>query len=700
MLTTPPRRSLLRVVLFSGGRGSGALSSQLVANPQINLTIAINGYDDGASTGEVRRFLGDCLGPSDFRKNASRLARLLNTAPPALVDLLDLRLDDGMDDRTTAARLTAAVAGEHPFDPRLAKAVGLATTLSQAARSAVAVRLQRFAEELSTSSAPFNFADCSVGNLVFAGGFLLADRQFNPAVDDYVALLGLPPGIIENVTDGVNAYLVAIDADGRLLGSEEDIVDANRRNRIDDIYLLNRRLTLQDIDEFGRLPRADLVRALDQRSAGVRLNPRLSTAIDEADLIVYAPGTQHSSLFPSYLTPGLSAAVARNLTAVKLLITNIQADAEITGSSAVDIIDRAVFYLKEKGALASIATPCLITHYLVNDPQGVTNETPYVPLGTLESLEDPRLVRVANYEEGMTGRHDATKILGPFVESFLTRRNATKKVAVLLYDANTTNKVVQSILEMLRAGIRDLPLGLTLFHDGPAELDPHFVSELGFRVHRLAGTEAERDATLRQALEQQAFDYLMLFESSGMYNGEDAANLASHLTSGRLDAIWGSRRLSVRDIQASYRLRYRHRTLLGAVSYAGSHALSLLYLTLYGRYVSDTLSAARAVRVRDALNVPVPLTDKLANQHLLSLLLRRQAEMFEIPVQFFAISPDQVRRTSAWDGLRAIGAVLEGRVQKIDQKHAGADSNTPDLKVGPTRVGSPQPGPSRVGPGS
>jgi 2-phospho-L-lactate transferase/gluconeogenesis factor (CofD/UPF0052 family) len=693
-------------VLFSGGRGSGALSSQLVANPQIALTIAINGYDDGASTGEVRRFLGDCLGPSDFRKNASRLARLLGTAPPALVDLLDLRLDDGLDDRATAARLTAAVAGEQPFDPRLGKAVGLATTLSQAVRSAVAVRLQRFAQELSLSSAPFAFADCSVGNLVFAGGFLLADRQFNPAVDDYVALLGLPPGIIENVTDGVNAHLVAIDADGRLLGSEEDIVDANRRNRIDDIYLLNRRLTPQDVDAFGRLSRPDLARALEQRSAGVRLNPRLATAIGEADLIVYAPGTQHSSLFPSYLTPGLSAAVARNLTAVKLLITNIQADAEITGSSAVDIIDRAVFYLKEKGALASMATPCLITHYLVNDPQGTTNETPYVPLGTLESLEDPRLVRVANYEEGMTGRHDATKILGPFVESFLARWNVSKKVAVFLYDANTTNKVVQSILEMLRAGIRELPLELTIFHDGPADLDPAFVSELGFAVHRLAGTEIERDAALRQALNHQGFDYLMLFESSGMYNGEDAANLASHLTSGRLDAIWGSRRLSVRDIQASYRLRYRHRTLLGAVSYAGSHVLSLLYLSLYGRYVSDTLSAARAVRVRDALNVPVPLTDKLANQHLLSLLLRRRAEMFEIPVQFYAISPDQVRRTSPWDGLRAIGAVLEGRVQRMEgeagrQTHVSPTFGSGVFESATSQSGeSAQSGTTRIGPRS
>ena len=64
----------VRVVLFSGGRGSGALTRQLLSDPRVDLTIAINGYDDGASTGEVRRLLGDSLGPSDFRKNASRMA--------------------------------------------------------------------------------------------------------------------------------------------------------------------------------------------------------------------------------------------------------------------------------------------------------------------------------------------------------------------------------------------------------------------------------------------------------------------------------------------------------------------------------------------------------------------------------------------------------------------------------------------------
>ncbi|MCA1650259.1 MAG: hypothetical protein LC753_08220 [Acidobacteria bacterium] len=208
---------------------------------------------------------------------------------------------------------------------------------------------------------------------------------------------------------------------------------------------------------------------------------------------------------------------------------------------------------------------------------------------------------------------------------------------------------------------------------------------LGFPVTRLEGNEKQRDRQFRTALEQGRFDYVLLFESSGMYNGEDIANLASHLTLGRLDAVWGSRRLSVNDIHASYRLKYRHRSVLGAVSYVGSHLLSLLYLALYGRYVSDTLSAARVVRAADIRGVPCLLTDKLVNQHLLSLLLRRKAEMFEVPVQFFSISPAQVKRTSPLDGLRAIVAVLRGRVRTFAAAPALSSGQAADVSAESSR---------------
>jgi 2-phospho-L-lactate transferase/gluconeogenesis factor (CofD/UPF0052 family) len=624
-------------VLFSGGRGSGGLAKQLATDQRIRLTIAINGYDDGASTGEVRRLLGDSLGPSDFRKNASRLATELRTCPPALVTTLDARL---------------------PRDINHDRALSIIGTTS-ASVPLLSGRLDAFLSELSRSTCEFVFGDCSIGNLVFAGCFILADRNFNAAVDDYCGLLGIVPGLVDNVTDGTNAYLVALTADGSVLGSEEEIVDARRHNRVADIFLIDRALAADDRSRLSRASAREAAAFFAERRASVRLNPRLADAVAGANVIIYAPGTQHSSLFPSYLTPGLSAAISGNLRAIKLLITNIQADAEIAGSSAVDIIERALFYLKEKGT-RSIPTPCLITHYIVNDPGQAEASAPYVPLGQIETLEDPRLVRIANYEDGVTGRHDASKILAPFIRSFLDRRSV-QRVAVLLYDDGSLDKIAQTILEMVRGGISDLPVQVTVFYEGEA-LEPSFVSSLPIRVETLGmGSEAE----FRRRVGDGAFDYVILFESSGMYRGEDVAGLASLIGTGRLDAVWGSRRLSVRDIEESLRLRYHQQPLARAASYVGSHLLSLVCLLLYGRYISDTLSAARAIRAEEALAVDVPLTHKHANQHLLARLLRRKAEILEVPVHFFPLSPERVKRTSILEGLQAVAALVKGRLRSM-----------------------------------
>src|SRR5262249_16432295 len=187
-------RRRLSVVVFSGGRGSSVLSRELITHSGIDLTLAINGYDDGMSTGEVRRFLGDALGPSDFRKNASHLARTLGTCGDAEIDLLDRRLP------------APCPAHEAPARPPPVRGRG-------------GDPIARFERELTESGKAFDFADCAIGNIVFAGAFLLAARRFNAAVDDYCGLLGLPPGLIENVTDGTDAYLVALDSDNRLVAS-------------------------------------------------------------------------------------------------------------------------------------------------------------------------------------------------------------------------------------------------------------------------------------------------------------------------------------------------------------------------------------------------------------------------------------------------------------------------------------------------
>lgn len=60
-----------RVVLFCGGRGSATIIRALLRQTDVELTLLVNAYDDGLSTGALRDFIPGMLGPSDFRKNLS-----------------------------------------------------------------------------------------------------------------------------------------------------------------------------------------------------------------------------------------------------------------------------------------------------------------------------------------------------------------------------------------------------------------------------------------------------------------------------------------------------------------------------------------------------------------------------------------------------------------------------------------------------
>jgi hypothetical protein len=184
------------------------------------------------------------------------------------------------------------------------------------------------------------------------------------------------------------------------------------------------------------------------------------------------------------------------------------------------------------------------------------------------------------------------------------------------------------------------------------------------------------------------FDYVILMESSGMYRGEDAVAIAAPLASGRLDGVWGSRRMSLKDVEAAMRLRYRRNGLAAATSHFGSHALSLLYLVLYGRYVSDTLSGLRAVRATYLGQVNVDPAHKLANHQLLSALLADRAEILELPVGFFPLAPTRVKRTSVGDGLRAMLEIVARRVRSLAHRRtetaAGVKAGEKPLTVGKT----------------
>ena len=48
----------------------------------------------------------------------------------------------------------------------------------------------------------------------------------------------------------------------------------------------------------------------------------------------------------------------------------------------------------------------------------------------------------------------------------------------------------------------------------------------------------------------------------------------------------------------------------------------------------------------------------------LELACSRCLEMFEVPVHFYSVSPEQVKRTTVVDGIRSMATIIAGRVKR------------------------------------
>ncbi|MER6508932.1 2-phospho-L-lactate transferase CofD family protein [Nonomuraea sp. NPDC001636] len=311
------------VALFGGGRGGAGIARALLRIPGTSLSLLVNGYDNGLSTGALRRWLPGMLGPSDFRKN---LLLHLDPGDPRHT-LLERRLPPG----TTPADLDALIADVAAAGP------------AEAARE-----LRVVADRLAARPGGLDLADCALGNLVFAGAYLRLGADFNAAVRACARTFGSPVRLL-NVTGGENAFLVALKQDGRVLADEADIVAPQDGVAITGLFLLREPLSAADRAALAGRPAERVRELLARRSAAVTPNPEALRALAEADLIVYGPGTPHSSLLPSYLTPGLAEAVTGSRAAARVFVVNVGGDHDVQGLTATDLVDRTLAYLGDPG---------------------------------------------------------------------------------------------------------------------------------------------------------------------------------------------------------------------------------------------------------------------------------------------------------------------------------------------------------------
>ena len=398
---------MLNVVVFNGGRGAASIIPALLSKEGLNVTSVVNAYDDGKSTGEIRRFFG-MLGPSDIRKVQQLMLPATNPHHDVYCRLFDYRYQPGTSRHHIFEDLNAFSAGAGTLAGLPLAEAGVRRSLQPYVREFV--QFLRLRETMNGKT--FNFSDCSLMNCIFAGAHLAHQRDFEAATLELDRLFRLKGTVLPNSTEG--RHLVAIRQNGQVLYSEAEIVELRSNVLIDRIYLLEAPLCHGSVDQLSH---ADKLHVLERHHAPTLLSEGVRRAILQADIIVYAAGTQHSSLYPTYLSAGFGEAIVANRSAAKIFVTNIGADYETPSYAASDFLNGAHRYIC-LGDNRAHPMEQLFSAILVNTDRIKAEET-YVDYDFETFADIPVRVVPDSFEDRRApGKHDGEKVVSTILELY------------------------------------------------------------------------------------------------------------------------------------------------------------------------------------------------------------------------------------------------------------------------------------------
>lgn len=338
-------------VVFCGGHGARRLIGAL-AELRMDITCCVNAYDNGFSTGVVRRALG-ILGPSDIRKNIECLVDRGADGAGAVLDFLSLRFP--------------ARPCMDAWDVRMGPAL---EKTPEGFRAMVREGVRLFLDAVCAAGRTIECRDFSPANAVLAG-YAVDRGGMQAATDEFSAAVPMRGRVLVNSDRVVHLYAVreARDGDGSdLVVDEAGLVAAPSRARVRSFFLLPEALSGEELAALRAMTPASAHERLAGRAARrIPPLPRSLEAIRGADLVVYPPGSQFSSVWPTLVTDGFADAIAGNAKARKVLLTNILEDRDSAGWTAADIVAGT---LEALGRRASEAREpgAYLTDVFVNDP--------------------------------------------------------------------------------------------------------------------------------------------------------------------------------------------------------------------------------------------------------------------------------------------------------------------------------------------
>jgi 2-phospho-L-lactate transferase/gluconeogenesis factor (CofD/UPF0052 family) len=661
-----------KVVLFSGGSGTGTIADALLRHTQLDLTVIINAYDDGHSTGRLRRFIPGLLGPSDVRKNINRLMPQQQDRHTALRFLSDHRLPAKYPFESGMA-VTRAFANwqEDGWPAALRSRVELLSVRQARIFQRYFQRFLEYAGNEAAAGRPFDFDDCALGNILFAGCFLDEDRDFNRSVEAFSRFFEIR-GRILNVTCGENLFLAARTERGEYIRGEAELVSRENAGRISELYLIDEVIYRDQIEANTHLPDAEIGTFIVSGARIPSLNPEAKEAIETANLIIYGPGTQHSSLLPSYLTAGVAEAITANGHADKVFISNIRRDVDIPFENANELAGKFLRAMSRNGDVA-ITWNQVVTKFFFQQNDPASEAPQYVPFDQ-SRFELPLDAVTARDWEAQDGKHAGSYVMKEIRQLLESRlgtvlHSSPQMVSIVVPALNEEATVAETLqrLSALDLSAFEVSKEIIFVDGGSTDRTLEIARGVsGVKTHQLKDAKG-RGAALRCGVEKARGDIIVFYPADLEYREQDILSLLFSIIRNGFRVVFGTRAVKCTDLSSRLQDVYGGKGLPYLVSKYGGMLLSTTTLFLYNRYVTDTLTSLKAFDASLLRSLDLQSSGMDLDAEIVAKVCRQGEYILEVPVEYRARTKAEGKKSTTSQGLKTLLALLVWRFAKIHE---------------------------------
>ena len=357
----------MKISIFSGGRGNKNLFKAFTKEQNKHeLNVIVNGLDDGASTGDIRRLMDYKIhGISDFLKTITAFSN------DPFIDIMELRFPSN-DSFLEKIKMISTVYQflEQNLVPEFLINSNIKPTESQILF--VKENLLNFIDYVYKSREEIvDLSDYKVGNIIFASFLIKNNLDFNESIKKFCELCDIKSNvkIIEAAKLPLN--LVGILKNGTLLPNEASVVLSRTNDLIYKTYQITNPLSLNQIRKISSVEKDNKIQYLNALETRIEANIEVLNSLENSDIIIYGSGTPYSSILPSLEYIGVADKIASK-SCPKLLIANLQKETDnYIGTSS--LIEDIILFLK-KSSDFSYESKSFITHILVSNNNTIDNK--------------------------------------------------------------------------------------------------------------------------------------------------------------------------------------------------------------------------------------------------------------------------------------------------------------------------------------